>query len=74
MRLRSTEWDWAHRCHVCAGTGLTPALICTGTGLTPVSTPEYRWPQGVVKDWATAREADDVNSTLFRVSPDGVPL
>jgi hypothetical protein len=26
--------DWAHRCHICTGTGLTPRHICTGTGLT----------------------------------------
>ena len=26
---------WAHRSHICAGTGLTPPHICTGTGLTP---------------------------------------
>jgi hypothetical protein len=29
--------DWAHPCHICAGTGLTGADICTGTGLTPTS-------------------------------------
>jgi hypothetical protein len=26
--------DWAHRCHIGTGTGLTPSHICTGTGLT----------------------------------------
>ncbi len=40
-------WAWAHRCRICTGIGLTPAMsalgldwahhshICTGTGLTP---------------------------------------
>ena len=23
--------DWAHRCHICTGTGLTRCHICTGT-------------------------------------------
>jgi hypothetical protein len=27
--------DWAHPCHICIGTGLTPARICAGTGLAP---------------------------------------
>ncbi len=27
--------DWAHACHICTGTGLTPGHICTETGLTP---------------------------------------
>jgi hypothetical protein len=26
--------DWAHPCHICAGTGLTPAHICAGIGPT----------------------------------------
>ena len=25
--------DWAHPCHICAGTGLAPAHICAGIGL-----------------------------------------
>ena len=27
--------DWAHPCHICAGTGLTPCHVCTGTGWAP---------------------------------------
>ena len=27
--------DWAHPCHICTGTGLTPVHICTGTGARP---------------------------------------
>jgi hypothetical protein len=26
------HWDWAHRCHICAGTGLTAAISASGLG------------------------------------------
>jgi hypothetical protein len=29
--------DWAHPCHICAGTGLTPATSAQGLGLTPAT-------------------------------------
>jgi hypothetical protein len=30
--------DWAHPCHICAGTGLTPATSAPGLGLAPLPT------------------------------------
>ena len=41
---RHLRRHWAHPCHICAGTGLTPAYICAGTGLAPC--PHLHW------DWA----------------------
>jgi hypothetical protein len=33
----SLHQHWAHPCHICTGTGHTPALAATGTGLTPAT-------------------------------------
>jgi hypothetical protein len=41
--------DWAHRCHICTGTELTPATSAPGLRLTPAtSAPDWacrRWPE-----------------------------
>ncbi len=34
--------DWAHPCHICAGTGLTPATSAPGLG-SPLSHPHREW-------------------------------
>ena len=45
--LPHLHWDWPHRCHICTGTGLTPASSASGLG-SPLLCPSARGACGLL--------------------------